>query len=245
MGARGGDEGHDVDGAAAERVRLAVYLGFAADGRAPSRDELVRAAATDASGVDRALATLAAQRHVVLDDAGRIVMAHPFASINLGFSVMGERTLWWGGCAWDSFAIPNLLPDVREVLVATTCPACGAAHAWVVDADGPPAGDQVAHFLVPTAHIWDDVVHTCAHQRIFCDERCVEAWLAATGNVRGSVFDLATLWRLAAHWYDGRLGSPYVRREPSAARAYFEQVGLSGAFWGLGADAASAPPGSD
>ncbi|WP_353829251.1 organomercurial lyase [Agromyces sp. SYSU T0242] len=223
----------------AERVRMAVYRGFAGDGRAPSREALGTAAGLDAAAVDRALADLAAQRHVVLDSDGRIVMAHPFASINLGFSVMGERTLWWGGCAWDAFAIPNLVPGVDEVLVATTCPACGTPHAYVVDRDGPPAGDEVAHFLVPTAHIWDDVVHTCGHQRIFCDERCVDDWLRATGNVRGSVFDLATLWRLAAHWYDGRLDSPYVRREPSEARSYFASVGLSGAFWGLDDDPAA------
>ena len=60
-----------------------------------------------------------------------------------------------------------------------------------------PAGDQVGHFLVPVAHMWDDVVHTCGHQRLFCDEGCVDAWLDRTGNERGAVFDLATLWRLA------------------------------------------------
>lgn len=160
-------------------------------------------------------------------------MAHPFAAIDLHFSVKGRRTLWWGGCAWDAFAIPNLVPAEPEVLVATTCPACGKAHSWVVTSDGPPEGDQVAHFLVPAAHVWDDVVHTCGHQRIFCDETCVDAWLGATGRTRGSVFDLATLWRLAAHWYDGRLDSPYERREPAEAKAYFADVGLRGAFWGL------------
>ena len=34
-------------------------------------------------------------------------MAHLFAAINLGFSVMGRNTLWWGGRCWDSFALPN------------------------------------------------------------------------------------------------------------------------------------------
>ena len=146
---------------------------------------------------------------------------------------MGARALWWGGCAWDSFALPHLLPDEDEVLVATTCPACDRAHAWLVTASAPPAGDQVAHFLVPVAHMWDDVVHTCGHQRLFCDERCVAAWLDRSGNERGYVMDLATLWRLAAHWYDGRLERGYVRREPTAARAHFAEVGLSGPFWGL------------
>ena len=46
-------------------------------------------------------------------------MAHPFATIPLGFSVMGRATLWWGGCAWDAFALPHLLPDELAVLVAT------------------------------------------------------------------------------------------------------------------------------
>ena len=110
---------------------------------------------------------------------------------------MGRDTLWWGGCAWDSFALPHLLPDEPEVLVSTRRPGCGTAHAWTVGRDVPPDGTHVAHFLVPVADIWDDVVHTCGHQRLFCDEGCVDRWLAATGNAKGYVMDLATLWRLA------------------------------------------------
>lgn len=49
----------------------------------------------------------------------------------------------------------------------------------------------------------------------------------------GAVFDLATLWRLAAHWYDGRLDRGYTRRESAQASADFADVGLRGPFWGL------------
>jgi hypothetical protein len=108
---------------------------------------------------------------------------------------------------------------------------------WVVGRDAPPAGDEVAHFLVPTARIWDDVVHTCGHQRLFCGEPCVDTWLARSGQPRGYVMDLATLWRLASHWYDGRLTPGYTRRDPSTAAAYFRSVGLRGPFWGLPDDA--------
>ncbi len=223
---------------AAERVRRFVYRRFAETGSAASRADAAAGAGLDADAVDRAYAELSAQRHIVLGDGvngpdGEIVMAHPFAAINLHFSVMGRRRLYWGGCAWDSFAIPHLVPDEPSVLVATTCPGCGAAHAWTVTADAPPGGDQLAHFLVPTSRIWDDVVFTCGHQRIFCGERCIDGWLETTGKDRGSVFDLGTLWRLAAHWYEGRLDSPYRRREPAQAHAYFAEVGLRGAFWGL------------
>jgi hypothetical protein len=216
-----------------EDLRLAVYGAFAGTGRVPSAGELAARLGVEASEVTAGLAELVRGRHLALGDRGEIVMAHPFSAVPLGFSVMGTRTLWWGGCAWDSFALPHLLPGDDEVLVATRCPACGRPHAWNVRRNGPPDGDQVAHFLVPAARMWDDVVHTCAHQRLFCSEDCVAAWLAATGSARGYLMDLGTLWRLAAHWYDGRLDRGYVRREPSQAAAYLRSVGLAGSFWGL------------
>ena len=216
-----------------EDLRLAVYRGFAADGRAPSVPELAASLGADEGAVRDGLAALAQARHLALGPDGEIALAHPFAGGPFGFSVMGRRTLWWGGCCWDSFAIPNLVPDEPEVLVATTCPGCGRALAWTVTRDGPPAGDEVAHFLVPMAHVWDDVLRACGNQRIFCDEGCLDRWLAASGEAKGYVMDLAQLWRLARGWYAGRLDRGYVRREPSAAREYFREAGLSGPFWGL------------
>lgn len=217
---------------APEAVRSAIYATLARTGDVPSVQALADEVGVSPAEVDDAIEALAESRHLVLDAERRIVLAHPFATRSLGFSVMGPGTLWWGGCAWDSFAIPHLVPDAPSVLVATTCPACGAAHSWVVDRSDPPAGDQVAHFLVPVAQVWDDVVRACENQRIFCSVDCVDAWLDRTGEQRGSVFDLATLWRLAEHWYDGRLDSPYRRREPRQAADYFASVGLRGEFWG-------------
>jgi hypothetical protein len=216
-----------------ESLRLAVYRDLAAHGRPPDTSELASLLGTDPSRVVEGLRALADGRLLVLDADDRVVLAHPFSSIPLGFSVMGARTLWWGGCAWDSFAIPHLVPGEPEVLVATTCPACAAPLAWTVGRDRPPAGDEVAHFLVPAARMWDDVVLTCGNQRLFCSAGCVDAWLARSGNERGYAMDLATLWRLAAGWYAGRLDRGYVRREPSEAVAYFRTVGLSGPFWGV------------
>ena len=81
--------------------------------------------------------------------------------------------------------------------------------------------------------MWDDVVHTCGHQRIFCDDLCVDAWLSQTQHDKGYVMDLETLWRLARGWYAGRLDRGYERRDPTSAAAYFADVGLTGPFWGL------------
>lgn len=215
-----------------DQVRVAVYRSFATTGAAPDAAALAAALDTDADAVHEGLRRLAEARHVVLVE-GRIVMAHPFSAVPLGFAVMGASTLWWGGCAWDSFAIPHLVDHEPEVLVATRCPGCDSPHAWVINCDEPPLGEQVAHFLVPVAHMWDDVLHTCGHQRIFCSEACVDSWLAREALARGYVMDLATLWRLARSWYAGRLDPGYKRREPPEAAAYFREVGLAGSFWRL------------
>ncbi|MFC0109087.1 organomercurial lyase [Kibdelosporangium aridum] len=211
-----------------EQVRVAVYAHFARTGTAPTVQDLAATTGFAAEDVRGALDALHTSRDLVSRD-GRIVMAHPFASIPLGFSVMGASTLWWGGCAWDSFAIPHLLHEEPDVLVATRCPACDTPHAWVVGRTAPSAGDQVAHFLTPVDRIWDDVVHTCANQRLFCSTTCVEA----VHKEPGYVMDLATLWRLARGWYASRLEPGYKRRDPVSAAAYFAEVGLRGPFWGL------------
>lgn len=173
---------------------------------------------------------------LVLDGDGQIVMAHPFAAVPLGFSVMGASTLWWGGCAWDSFALAHLLPNEPELLVATRCPGCGAALAFVVGRDRPPAGEEVAHFLIPRAQMWNDVVHTCGNQRLFCDRTCVARWLRANDRDEGDILELDTLWRLASGWYEGRFERGYRRRTTTEASAYFHSVGLSGPFWAAGSE---------
>ncbi len=222
----------------AEHTRLAIYTHLAETGTLPTHGALADQLDLTAEQYGDALAEIADARHVVLKN-GDVEMAHPFATRSFGFSVMGPDTLWWGGCAWDSFAIPNLVPTAPEVLVATTCPACGRPHAWVVTNQGPPPGDQVAHFLTPAHRIWPDAAHACDNQLIFCSESHVHDWLERTGNELGYTMSLETLWRLAAHWYDGRLSTPYTRREPTAAAEYFRSVGLHGSFWGLPDDGAA------
>jgi hypothetical protein len=156
----------------AERVRHAIYSQLASTGTAPTPSDVAEAFDTITEVVERTYDDLATARHIVLGSGYDVVMAHPFATVNLGFSVMGMSTLWWGGCVWDSFAIPHLVPFDDEVLVATTCQGCGSAHSWVITTREPPQGDQIAHFLMPMSEAWDNVVRTCGNQRVFCDADC-------------------------------------------------------------------------
>ena len=212
-------------------VRFRIYEAFAKYGIPPTPEDLARDTSLTIFEIQTVLQELATTRNIVIDEHYGILMAHPFSSIPLGFSVMGSSTLWWGGCAWDSFALPNLLST--EVVVATTCLNCSQSHSWRVDPNTPPQGQQIAHFLIPTSRMWDDVIHTCGNQRIFCDEICLKKWLESSGNDSGYSMDLKTLWNLSRTWYEGRLNYEYERREPSAALDYFKSVGLTGEFWGI------------
>lgn len=214
-----------------ENVRLAIYRSLADTGHLPTTGELVEIAGS-AAALTACINRLATDRHIALDERGEITLAHPFATRSFGYSVMSADTLWWGGCAWDSFTIPHLV-RTGDALVATRCPQCQAPLAWVVGTDSPPVGNEVAHFLVPAAHMWDDVIHTCSNQLLFCSHGCIDGWLASTGNAEGYRMDLTTLWRFASHWYDGRLDRGYQRRHPSTAHDYLRSVGLTGTFWGV------------
>ncbi len=214
-----------------KEIRLYVYKQFGDLGTAPSVTQISKYFEISEDQVRDELLKLAEARHIAINDEFEILMAHPFSSIPLGFSVMGANTLWWGGCSWDSFALPNLLK--QEVVVATTCPNCNSAHAWRVNPATPPQGEQLAHFLIPTKEMWVDVVHTCGNQRIFCNKSCLDTWLHRTNHQKGYVMNLSTLWALASHWYEGRLELEYQRRDPTTALQYFREVGLSGSFWGL------------
>ena len=214
-----------------ERVRRAIYDTFASQGHPPSREQVRDLAAVDEAQVNEAVAELAAQRHLALDQSGNVVMAHPFTTVNLGFSVMGERNLWWGGCAWDSFAIPNLVKDEPSVLVP---PPVRPATAPEADGlRGRPPEDPRSLTSLSREQGLGETWSACSNQRLFCSKDCVQDWLASTGHAHGYIMDLATLWRLASGWYSGRLDSPYQRKDPQGAADYFRGVGLQGPFWGL------------
>lgn len=214
-------------------IRTFVYEWFARTGAPPSLTDVGRAHGLDEAGVLAALRTLHDGHLLVLDEGRRdIVMAHPWSSSPMGFVVAGPDQKWWGGCAWDSFAIPALVG--RTCLVATHCGGCGAALALDVKPDRAPIEPWVAHLPVPVLHQWDDVVATCSRQLLFCRPAHVDEWCARTGTGKGEVLDLRTLWTLATRWYHGRMTREYRRRTPAEAGVFFAGIGLTGEFWRTG-----------
>ncbi|WP_033293417.1 organomercurial lyase [Amycolatopsis jejuensis] len=208
----------DDDLAWDEDVRLAVYHAFATRGRPPTAPELANAAHGSLAVAKQALHRMADPRWLWLDECEHVALAAPFAAVPLGFAVMGEHTMWWGGCAWDSFAIPHVVATEPEVLVATRCPGCGEPSALVVRRDEPPRGGQLAYFPASPDRLEKDR----RGQRLFCGESCVDG--------PGTVLGLETLWYLAKDWYTGCLEPGYRPRGPAEAAQYFAASGYPGVF---------------
>jgi hypothetical protein len=122
-------------------LRRAVMESFAATGTPPPADDA------------KTLRALADQHVVVLDEAGQVAMAHPFAAHRRAARVeAGERT-WWGNCAWDAFGIVAAL-GLDEALVTDATGATVAFH------DGRPADDGLFHVAVPAREWWADIGFT-------------------------------------------------------------------------------------
>ena len=121
-------------------LRLEIMRRFADTGGPPEVDD----------GPE--LRALAAAHVVVLDDAGRIVMAHPFAAHERGARVDAGGRTWWGNCAWDGLGIVAALGCARATVRAQDIEL-------PVD-DGEVRGDARFHVAVAAARWWDDIAHT-------------------------------------------------------------------------------------
>ena len=147
------------------RVRLAVLEGFLLGGR-PSVASVASVLTASADDVGAAFERLAAGRAFVLAPGTRdILMAAPFSGVRTDFRVrVGERS-YYANCAWDALGIPAMLAAVgrsADASIETRCLDCAASLAIDVrggELTAEPPG-PVAHFGVPAARWWADIVYT-------------------------------------------------------------------------------------
>ena len=117
-----------------------IFAAFAATGAPPPLEP------------DERLRALADRHVVVLDDDGRIVMAHPFAAHRDGTRVAAGGREWWGNCAWDGFGIVAAL-GLDDATVSSN-------GIELAVRDGRADGDVVFHIAVPARAWWDDIGFT-------------------------------------------------------------------------------------
>lgn len=141
-------------------VKRAVYTALAETGRAPDARSLAASLSLPEAEVRDAFARLHAQRLLVPEpgDPGRIRMAPPFSGVPTPFRVRGREREYFANCVWDALGIPAALHAEAEVDASDA--HTGERLVVSVGAAGPAPVHAVAHFAVPAAHWWDDIIHT-------------------------------------------------------------------------------------
>jgi hypothetical protein len=146
-------------------VRLAIMDTFMG-GAIPSVGVVANALGADIGAVEAAFDRLAAGRAIVLAPGTRdIRMAAPFAGVPTDFRVqVGDRS-YYANCIWDALGIPAMLAGggrSADARIQTQCMDCSAPLGLAVDAGRltTDVSGAVAHFAVPAARWWADIVFT-------------------------------------------------------------------------------------
>ncbi len=139
-------------------LRNATYRRFVELGRAPSAAEIAATTGSSATAARDGWRRLHDAHALVLDDAGEIAMANPFAARPTPFRVEAAGRSWFANCAWDAFGIGAALES--DSAIHTECPDCRQPIDIAVRDGRLDDTDLVFHVLVPAASWWDDIGYT-------------------------------------------------------------------------------------
>ena len=140
-------------------LRNLTYRMFVDLGRAPTAEEVARAAEVSSTEVEAAWRELHLAHALVLDpNTSEIRMANPFSAVRTPYRVNAAGRSWYGNCAWDALGICAALHEDGQI--ETSCPDCGEAIALEVRDQRVDDERLLFHCLVPAARWWDDIVFT-------------------------------------------------------------------------------------
>jgi hypothetical protein len=149
-----------VDNDLDTKVKLSIYRTLADSGTAPTATEVARAVDQSEQDVRAAFARLHAKRLLVPEpgDFSRIRMAPPFSGVPTSFPVEARGKRYYANCVWDAFGIAAALRS--DAICPATDGQTGEPLTLEVKNNRPLPQPYVAHFAVPAARWWDDIVFT-------------------------------------------------------------------------------------
>jgi len=139
-------------------LRNATYRRFVELGRAPGATDLADVTGLSVASVRDGWRRLHDGHALVLDGAGDIGMANPFAAKPTSFRVEAAGRSWFANCAWDAFGIGAALK--ADSTIHTHCADCRTPIDIAVRDGRPDDTDLVFHVLVPAASWWNDIGYT-------------------------------------------------------------------------------------
>jgi hypothetical protein len=141
-------------------VKMNIYAIIAETAQAPDVGQVTQALVLPAADVQQAFESLADQRLLVLEpgDKTRIRMAPPFSGIKTPMRVQVADKSYYANCSWDALGVAAALQQDADVLA--NCAYSGEPLTiHIRDGQVEPV-DCVAHFAVPAALWWQDIVYT-------------------------------------------------------------------------------------
>jgi Alkylmercury lyase len=141
------------------RVKAAIYQWIARMSRTPTTGEIAGVLHASSDEVREAYERLFRNRVLFLEPDGQTIrMAPPFSGVPTQHRVrVGDRD-YFANCSWDSLGIPAALHEAGEVF--SRCEQTKEPIYLRVGRNGPEPERVVAHFAVPAAKWWADLVYT-------------------------------------------------------------------------------------
>lgn len=138
-------------------VRRLIYESALERCAIPSKFELAASAGASPEDVESALAALADAHNIVLQpESDDVMMANPFSAVPTPFVVTIGSHNWFANCIWDAMGVAAMTACDAEL--NASCGCCGISMKLVIPVDCLAADERVAHFAIPAARWWDDIV---------------------------------------------------------------------------------------
>jgi len=147
---------HDLE----TKVKLAIYEVTAKTGRDPNSLAVSRKIDVDESEVVAAFGRLHTKLLLLPEpgDPSRIRMAPPFSGIATAFPVEANGRNYFANCVWDAYGIAAALHC--DAISRASDGHTGEPLTLEVKNGRPVLKPYVAHFAVPAAQWWDNLIFT-------------------------------------------------------------------------------------
>ncbi len=141
-------------------VKLAIYEITAETGRVPNSADVARKTDMDEEEVLGAFGRLHTKRLLLHEpgDPRQIRMAPPFSGVPTTFPVEADGKQYYANCVWDAYGIAAALHC--DAISRASDGHTGEPLTLEVKDGTPILKSYVAHFAVPAAHWWDDLIFT-------------------------------------------------------------------------------------
>jgi hypothetical protein len=141
------------------QVKTAVYRWTVETTKPPTVVEMSEVVGAPARDVRESYRRLRASRVLFLEPDGETIrMAPPFSGVPTQHCVRVGGREYYANCSWDALGIPAALQEKAQV--SSRCEQTLEPIRIEVGREGPEPVPVVAHFAVPAAKWWADLVYT-------------------------------------------------------------------------------------